>query len=66
MGSVREHARLVEENLGGAREEYRSSRYSNVGLLALRSLEQMVEACVATENLHFHQHPRTAHYDGRS
>jgi len=65
MATVREHARLAEENLDGAREEYRSSRHSNVGLLALRSLEQMVEACVAEENLHFHQHPRTAHYHRR-
>ncbi len=57
--------RLAEENLNGAREEYRSGRYSNVGLLTLRSLEQMVEACAAKENLHFHQHPRTAHQNRR-
>jgi len=65
MATIREHIRLAEENLNGAREEYRSSRYSNVGLLALRSLEQMVEACAARENLHFHQHPRTAHQNRR-
>jgi hypothetical protein len=66
MGTSREHARLAKENLNGAKEEYRSDRYSNVGLLALRSLEQMVEACAAVENLHFHQHPRTAHRNRRS
>jgi len=65
MGTSREHARLAEENLNGANEEYRSERYSNVALLALRSLEQMVEACAAVENLHFHQHPRTAHLNRR-
>jgi len=65
MATAREHTRLAEENLNGAREEYRSGRYSNVGLLTLRSLEQMVEASAAKENLHFHQHPRTAHQNRR-
>jgi len=57
MATVKEHIRLAEENLNGARGEYQSKRYSNVGLLALRSLEQMIEACAAKENLHFHLHP---------
>jgi len=65
MGTSREHARLADENLNGAKQEYRSKRYSNVALLAIRSLEQIVEACAAMENLHFHQHPRTAHHNRR-
>jgi hypothetical protein len=47
--------------LGGSLEELKNRRFSNVGLLALRALEQMMEACVAKEGLHFHGHPRTAH-----
>ncbi len=50
----------------GAINELRNRRFSNVGLLALRALEQMIEACAAKENLHFHEHPKTAHRNRRS
>lgn len=65
MGSSRDHAKLAIENLEGTRSECAKGRYSNVGLLAVKTLEQVVEACVAKENLHFHEHPRTAHRNRR-
>jgi len=65
MGTTKEHAKIAIENLEGVKDEYKAARYSNVGLLALRALEQMVEACAAKENLHFHEHPRVAHRDRR-
>jgi len=65
MSKTKEHAKIAIENLAGVMDEYNAARYSNVGLLAVRALEQMVEACAAKENLHFHEHPRVAHRDRR-
>ena len=66
MGNTQHHARIAEENLKGALEELKNERFSNVGLLSLRALEQMIEACAAKEGLHFHEHPRTAHKNRRN
>lgn len=66
MGDVKYHARVAEENLKGSIDEFKKSRFSNVGLLSLRSFEQMIEACAAKEDLHFHEHPRTAHRNRRN
>nr|MDO8098848.1 hypothetical protein [Candidatus Njordarchaeota archaeon] len=61
MGDQVHHARIARENLQGAIDELEKKRFSNVGLLSLRALEQMVEACASKEGLHFHEHPKTAH-----
>lgn len=66
MGNDIHHAKLAEENLAGAAEELEKKRYSNVGFLSLRALEQMTEACASKEGLHFHEHPRTAHRNRRN
>lgn len=66
MGDAKHHASIAEENLKGAQEELKNQRFANVGLLALRALEQMVEACAVKEGLHFHEHPRTAHKNRRN
>jgi len=66
MGNPLSHASLGTENLKGAEGELQNRRYSNVGLLSLRALEQMIEACAAKEGLHFHEHPRTAHRNRRN
>lgn len=66
MGNAHHHARIAEENLKGASEELKNGRFTNVGLLSLRALEQMIEACAAKEGLHFHEHPRTAHKNRRN
>jgi len=66
MGNTPHHANMTLENFNGASEELKNRRFSNVGLLSLRALEQMIEACTAKEGLHFHEHPRTAHKNRRN
>ena len=66
MGDMVRHANIALENFKGALGELKSRRFSNVGLLSLRALEQMIEACAAKEGLHFHEHPRTAHKNRRN
>ena len=61
MGDVEHHWRMALENREGAKSEFDAGRYTNVGLLAIRSLEQAVEACAAGEGLHFHETPGRAH-----
>jgi len=66
MGNTPHHKKITEENLQGAMEELKNKRFTNVGLLSLRALEQMIEACASKEGLHFHEHPRTAHKNRRN
>ncbi|MEM3562515.1 MAG: hypothetical protein QXR19_04760 [Candidatus Jordarchaeaceae archaeon] len=66
MGDSSHHLRIAEENFMGAADEFKKGRYSNVGFLCLRALEQMIEACASKEELHFHESPRTAHKNRRS
>lgn len=66
MGNSLHHAEISEQNFQGAVEELRNRRFANVGLLCLRALEQMIEACASKENLHFHEHPRIAHRNRRN
>ncbi|MEM2928318.1 MAG: hypothetical protein QXP60_05085 [Nitrososphaerota archaeon] len=66
MGNTNFHAKIAEENLNGAIEEFNKKRFSNVGILSLRALEQAIEACAAKEGLHFHELPRTAHKNRRN
>jgi len=65
MGDTTHHAKIAEENMRGATEELRNRRFTNVGLLSLKALEQMIEACAAKEGLHFHEASRTAHRNRR-
>jgi len=65
-GDAKHHARIMKENYLGALDEFRQGRFSNVGLLCIKSLEQLVEACASKEGLHFHEHPRTAYKNRRS
>jgi hypothetical protein len=66
MDDAARHINITEENLQGAIDEMKNKRFANVGLLSLRALEQMVEACASKEGLHFHEHPRTAHRNRRN
>lgn len=66
MGDSNYHAKISQENMEGAIEELEKKRFTNVAILTLRALEQMVEACAAKQGLHFHEHPRTAHMNRRS
>lgn len=53
--------RFASQNLEGTLDEVRAKRFSNVGFLSIKALEQTIEACAAKEGLHFHDHPRSAH-----
>ncbi|MBS7656224.1 hypothetical protein KEJ50_07010 [Candidatus Bathyarchaeota archaeon] len=44
-----------------ALDEFDKKRYMVVGDLAIKAVEQAIEALAALENLHFHLHPRSAH-----
>lgn len=66
MSDTARHKNITEENLKGALDEFRNKRFINVGLLSLRALEQMIEACASKEGLHFHEHQRTAHKNRRN
>lgn len=66
MSDTTRHTNIAEENLKGASDELKNKRFTNVGLLSLRALEQMIEACASKEGLHFHEHPRTAHKNRRN
>jgi len=65
MGDAKHHAGIAEENLKGAQGELENRRFSNVGLLSLRALEQMIEACASKEGLHFHENRKVAHKNRR-
>lgn len=42
-------------------EEYAKGRFSVVGDLAVKAVEQAIEAVASLEGKHFHTDPRTAH-----
>lgn len=65
MGDEKHHSSLAKEKMVGALYEFSGNRYTNVGDLALKAIEQAIEACASREDLHFHTEPRTAHVKRR-
>jgi len=61
MGDERHHSRLAKEKREGALDEYSKGRYTIVGDLALKAVEQAIEAAASVEGKHFHAKPREAH-----
>jgi len=61
MGNYVHHSRLAREKREAALEENSKHRYTVVGDLALKAVEQAIEAVASRENMHFHLTPRTAH-----
>jgi len=61
MGDPAHHARMAREKREGALQEYQSGRFTNVGDLAFRAVEQAIEVAASLEGVHFHSRPRTAH-----
>lgn len=55
------HAKLAQEKRKGANQEFLAERFSNAADLALKAVEQAVEAVAAKRGIHFHVEPRTAH-----
>lgn len=61
MGSDAHHTRVAREKREAAFEENLKHRYTVVGDLALKAVEQAIEAAASREDIHFHLTPRTAH-----
>lgn len=61
MSDVEIHVRAVREKRQAASEEFEKRRFMVVGDLAIKSVEQAVEALAALEDVHFHLRPRSAH-----
>ena len=55
------HRKLSKEQMMAALDEVVKKRYSVVGDLAVKAVEQAIEAAVSLEEIHFHTSPRTAH-----
>ncbi len=61
MGNPDHHSRLAREKRTAALDEFKSGRYTVVGDLVLKAIEQAIEASAAGEGKHFHLNPRSAH-----
>lgn len=61
LGTTPHHRKLAKEKRQGALSEYHQGRFTNVGDLALKAVEQAIESVVAKDDLHFHTQPSTAH-----
>lgn len=61
MSDVEIHVKAVREKRAAALEEFEKKRYMVVGDLAIKAVEQAIEASAALEGKHFHLHPRSAH-----
>jgi hypothetical protein len=65
MGDSDHHLKMAREKYVGANQEFTSGRHSNVADLALKAVEQAIEAKAAMDGLHFHARPRNAHAERR-
>jgi hypothetical protein len=61
MGNLEHHCKLAKEKRIAALEEFDKRRYTVVGDLAIKAVEQAIEALASLENLHFHLRPKSAH-----
>jgi hypothetical protein len=61
MGDEKYHAKLAREKRTRSLNELVNRRYATVAILALRSVEEAVDACASRKKLHFHADPKTAH-----
>jgi len=61
MSDVEIHVKAAREKRLAALDEYEKKRYMVVGDLAIKTVEQAIEALAALEGKHFHLLPRSAH-----
>ena len=61
MRDVDIHVKAAREKRMAALEEFDKRRYMVVGDLAIKTVEQAIEASAALEGKHFHLDPRSAH-----
>jgi hypothetical protein len=64
MGNLEHHCKLAKEKRIAALEEFDKGRYTVVGDLAIKAVEQAIEALASLENLHFHLR-RCRHFQNR-
>jgi len=61
MSDVEIHVKAAREKRLAALEEFDKNRYMVVGDLAIKTVEEAIEASAALEGKHFHLDPRSAH-----
>jgi hypothetical protein len=61
MSDVEIHVKAACEKRLATLEEFEKRRYMVVGDLAIKTVEQAIEAAAALEGKHFHLQPRSAH-----
>jgi len=61
VNDVEVHVRAVREKRVAALEEFEKGRFMVVGDLAIKAVEQAIEALATLEGKHFHLRPRSAH-----
>jgi hypothetical protein len=55
------HIRLSREKAAAAKNELGQNRHTAVGDLAIKAVEQAIEAAASLQGIHFHIEPRRAH-----
>jgi hypothetical protein len=61
MSDVEVHVKAVREKRLAALDEFEKGRFMVVGDLAIKAVEQAIEALASLEGEHFHLRPRSAH-----
>jgi len=61
MGDQAHHSRVAKEKREAALDEYAKRRYTAVGDLTIKAVEQAIEAAASMHGIHFHLSPKTAH-----
>lgn len=61
MSDLGIHAKATCEKRLAALEEFDKKRYMVVGDLAIKAVEQAIEAVASLDGAHFHLHPRSVH-----
>ncbi len=66
MGTFEKHLSLAKEKLSALKEAYEKRRYTVVGDLATKVVEQLVEADAARSNQHFGTHNDRHEYSNKN
>ena len=61
MSDVEVHVKAAREKRLAALDEFDRKRFTVVEDLAIKEVEQAIEALVALDGVHFHLRPRSAH-----
>ncbi len=61
MADLAHHLKMAKEKREAALDEYEKGRYTVVGDMVIKAVEQAIEAVASKEGIHFHLNPKTAH-----